>query len=268
MLRSTSLLGIILFASVCPADNVTFLRIDRTVVQQRATAAPRTPEHRVQTLVGLFEKAGCSKDKIEVQKVPDQPLPNVLCTLPGTDYGAILVATRIDYDGRGDEDTVGWGDIVMLPLLVESLTSTVHRHTLIFAAFSGTNNAGTAWYWKSLTDAQRREFRGVVDLDHLGRTAAGYSTLPNGAAMARMLPAAARALRMSPEPQAVAEVPESNAAFLARVHIPAITIYSAGYMSQRGRGGPGVSEGQSAVACRCASASSQYPPLVRPENGA
>jgi VWFA-related protein len=238
MLRSTSLLGIILFASVCPADNVTFLRIDRAVVQQRATGAPQTPEHRVQILVGLFEKAGCSKDKIEVQKVPDQPLPNVLCTLPGTDYGAILVATRIDYDGRGDEGAVGWGDIVMLPLLVESLTSTVHRHTLIFAAFSGTNNAGIARYWKSLTDAQRREFRGGVDLDHLGRTAAGYSTLPNGAAMARMLPAAARALRMSPEPQAGAEVPESNSAFLARVHIPAITIYSAGYISKEGEAGP------------------------------
>ena len=231
MLRWSSLLVVFVLSSACLADNVTFLRIDKSVVQQRLQQTPQSPDQRVRDLRTMFEKAGCAKENVEVQTVPGQPLPNVLCTLPGTEFGTILIAARLDYDGRGEEGAVGWGGVVMLPLLAESLTSTSHRHTLVFAAFSGSNMAGASWYWKNLSDAQRREFRGMVDLDHLGRTPAGYSTSSSGDVMARLLPAAARALQLSPEPQAVPDVPDSDALFFQREHIPAITIYSPGYVS-------------------------------------
>ena len=185
-------------------------------------------------LRSMFEKAGCSRQNIQVQPVPDQDLPNVICTLPGTEFGTILVAARLDYDGRGDEGTVGWGGVAMLPLLAESLNSTTHRHTLVFAAFSGGNKEGASFYWKSLSDAERREYRGMVDLDHVGRTTAGFSAPSNAATMARMLPAAARALRYNPEPQPVENIPEGNAQFFQRAHIPAITVYSVGYLSSGG----------------------------------
>jgi VWFA-related protein len=178
----------------------------------------------------MFEKAGCSKQDIVVQRVPEQALPNVICTLPGTDSGTILVAARLDYDTRGDESTVGWGGVVMLPLLAESMNSAVHRHTLVFAAFSGSNDAGAAWFWKNLSDAQRREYRGVVELDHLGRTPAGFYPAGSNPTMARILPAAARALRTS-EPQQVPEIPNSIAAFFQREHVPSITIHSSGVLS-------------------------------------
>ena len=112
--------------------------------------------------------------------------------------------------------------------------------------------AGADWYWKSLTDAQRGEFRGMVDLDHLGRTIPGFSTTSSGAAMARLLPAAARALQISPEPQSFSDTPESDAAFFQRAHVPAITIYSRGYISE----GPAVDE-------RPASVTSQLPGDIR-----
>ncbi len=236
LLACSSLIFISGLTGTCLADNVTFLRIDRSIVQQRIQQAPQTPEQRVQTLRVMFEKAGCTKDKIQVQNVPDQAFPNVICTLPGTEYGTILVAARLDYDSRGDEGAVGWGGVAMLPLLAESLTSTNHRHTLVFAAFSGADTAGASWYWKNLSDAQRREFRGVVDLDHLGRTPASYSTNANGAVMASLLPAAARALRIDPDPQSIADVPEGYAAFFQRAHVPAVTIYSAGYLSNDASG--------------------------------
>lgn len=216
------------------ADNVTFLRIDKSLVEQRVQQPPQTPEQRVTTLRAMFEKAGCAKQNIQVQAVPDQSLPNVLCTLPGAEYGTILVAARLDYDGRGDEGPVGWGGVAMLPLLAESLNSTNHRHTLVFAALAGSNQSGAAWFWKSLSDAERREYRGVVDLDHLGRTAAAFSPGSNGETMARILPAAARALQYKPGPQPIAEVPNSNAVFFERAHVPAITIYSPGYESNAG----------------------------------
>ena len=231
MLRWSSLGAVLVLISACLADNVTFLRIDKSVVREHVQNSPQSPDQRVTVLRSMFEKAGCAKANIEVQPVPGQTLPNVLCTLPGTEYGSILVAAQLDYDGRGEEGAIGWGGVVMLPLLAESLTSTAHRHTLIFAAFSGSAAAGAAWYWKNLSDSQRHEFRGVVDLDHLGRTAAGYSTTSNGAVMARLLPAAARALRIDPEPQPVEDVRGGNAAFFQHTHVPAITIYSAGYVS-------------------------------------
>ncbi len=231
MLRCTNLVIVLALSGACLADNVTFLRIDKSVVQQRLQQAPESPDQRVRALRTMFEKAGCARQNIEVQKVPGQPLPNVLCTLPGTQIGAILIAARLDYDGRGEEGTVGWGGVVMLPLLAESLTSTTHRHTLVFAAFSGSNMAGASWYWKNLSEAQRRTFRGMVDLDHLGRTAAGYSAAADAAVMARLLPAASRALQLRPEPQPVPVAPDSNAVFFQRAHLPAITIFSPGYVA-------------------------------------
>jgi VWFA-related protein len=229
MLRWFHVAVLLVLSSATLADNVTFLRLDKSIVQQRIEQPPATPEQRVSTLRSMFERAGCPKQNIEVQSVPDQAIPNVVCTLPGTEYGSILISARMDYDGRGDEGQCGWSGIAMLPLLAESLNSTNHRHTLVLAAFTGANREGVNWYWKSLSDEQRREFRGAIDLDHLGRTTAGYNTSSNGAVMAKILPAAARALQYTAEPQSIAEVPEGNAAFFQKTHVPAITIYSAGY---------------------------------------
>ena len=232
MVRWSSLVVVVALSSACLADNVTFLRIDKSVLQQRLQQPPQSSDQRVRVVRKLFEEAGCPKQSVVVQSVPDQALPNVLCTLPGTDIGTILIASRLDYDERGDEGVVGWGGVVMLPLLAESLTSANHRHTLVFAAFTGGGNAsGASWYWKNLSEAQRREFRGVVDLDHLGRTAAGFSVADNGGVMAGLLPAAARALRIEPEPQSITEVPEGNALFFQKAHIPAITLHSRGYVA-------------------------------------
>jgi VWFA-related protein len=238
MLRWSGLFVVFALCSACFADNVTFLRIDKSIVQQRLQQAPQTPDQRARNLQKMFIEAGCAKQNVEVQTVPGQPLPNVFCTLPGTDLGTILIAARLDYDERGEEGAVGWGGIVMLPLLAESLTSANHRHTLVFAAFSGVNMSGASWYWKNLSDAQRREFRGVVELDHLGRTAAGYSAQGSGDVMARLLPAAARALQLASEPQPIGDVPDSDAMFFQHAHIPAITIHSLGYVSN----GPDVEQ--------------------------
>jgi VWFA-related protein len=238
MLRWSHIAALLVLSGATLADNVTFLRLDKSIVQQRIEQPPATPEQRVSALLSMFEKAGCPKRNIEVQPIPDQAMPNVVCTLPGTDYGTILISARLDYDTRGDEGQCGWSGVAMLPLLAESLNSTNHRHTLVFAAFSGANREGVNWYWKSLSEEQRREFRGTIDLDHVGRTAAGFNANTNGAVMSRILPAAARALQYAAEPQSIADVPEGNAAFFQKAHVPSITIYSAGYESSGGSNQP------------------------------
>lgn len=234
MLRRFQLALFLCFACASLADNVTFLRVDKTIIDQRIQEQPQTPEQRVAVLREMFHKAGCAKQDLRVQPVPGQASPNVICTLPGNELGTILVTARLDYDGRGDEGPVGWGSVAMLPLLVESLNSAPRRHTLVFAAISGSNNAGAAWYWKSLSEAERREYRGAVDLDHLGRTAAAFSPESNSEAMARILPAAARALQQKPEPQSVADIPEGTAKFFGSSRVPAITVFSPAYATLGG----------------------------------
>ena len=231
MLRQFLLLAALVLSGVSFADNVTFLRIDKAIVQQRVQQAPQRPEQRVEVLRGMFEKAGCAARNIQIQPVPELSLPNVICTLPGTESGTILIGASLDYDQRGETGTVGWGSVAMLPLLAESLTSSTHRHSLVFVAFAGQAGAGSAWYLKNLNDTQRRDIRGMVDLDHVGRTAAGYATPTNDKVLERLLPAAARALQIKPEPPAVADVPDSDATIFQHAHIPAITIYSPGYLA-------------------------------------
>ncbi len=231
MLRQFLLLAALVLSGVSFADNVTFLRIDKAFVQQRVQQAPQRPEQRVEVLRAMFEKAGCAAKNVQIQPVPELSLPNVICTLPGSESGTILIGASLDYDQRGETGAVGWGGVAMLPLLAESLTSSTHRHSLVFVAFAGQAGAGSAWYLKNLTDAQRRDIRGMVDLDHIGRTAAGYATPTNDKVLERLLPAAARALQVKPEPAAVADVPDGDATIFQHAHIPAITIYSPGYLA-------------------------------------
>src|SRR5215831_3770963 len=100
MLRWLHLVAFSLLAVAGLADNVTFLRIDKAIVEQHVAKVPEPSEQRVSTLRTRFEKAGCAKKDLVVQPVPDQPLPNIICTLPGTEYGTILIAAPLDYDSR------------------------------------------------------------------------------------------------------------------------------------------------------------------------
>jgi len=80
MLRWFHFAAFLLLSCASLADNVTFLRIDKSLVEQRVQQQPQSPEQRVTTLRAMFEKAGCAKPNIQVQTVPDQSLPNVICT--------------------------------------------------------------------------------------------------------------------------------------------------------------------------------------------
>ena len=42
-----------------PAESVTYMRIDRTVLEKRVQAAPSTPKERLRVLRTQFRNAGC-----------------------------------------------------------------------------------------------------------------------------------------------------------------------------------------------------------------
>ena len=234
----------------CFADNLIYMRIDKSVVEKRIQSVPATDQDRVNRLRSQFNAAGCKPDMLQEQRVPDVELPNLICTLPGPDPGAIVIAARLDSKAHGDEALVDWGSTEMLPLLAESLNSAPHRVTIIFAAFAGHDHgmAGANTYLKQLTAEQRAQIRVMIQIDKVGRTAPSYAFPgPDTTRMAsvgqkavlkevahqsttpsKVLPIAARSLKL-PDPTEVNDIPATEARLFEDAGISSIVIHSVSY---------------------------------------
>lgn len=251
LVRVLKLLFLITFALACFADNLTYMRVDRAVIVKRVQTVPASDEERIDTIRAQFKTAGCASDQIQEQAIPDVDLPNIICTLPGTEPGTIVIATRLDSKAHGDEALVDWGGVAMMPLLAESLNSAPHRLTLVFAAFAGHDHgfAGATWYLKHLNDRQRSEIKAMIDVDKVGRTPAAYAFPgPDTSRMAsvgqkavlkeishepttpsKVLPIAARSLKLPEEPQLINDIPATDARVFEDAKIPSIVIHSVAY---------------------------------------
>src|SRR5205823_11604213 len=84
----------------CAAQSITYLRIDRSLIQERLNPSPDQPAERVASLKTLFKKAGCRPDQLSEQPVPRENMPNVICTIAGTGDGTVVVAASSDYRDR------------------------------------------------------------------------------------------------------------------------------------------------------------------------
>lgn len=260
-LMQSVLLFLLLFALVGPslADNLLYLRIDRAVLENRVQVMPSTPQERLRTLRIQFRTAGCIDHLLE-QVVPGAELPNLICTLPGSDTGMILIAASLDYKAHGDEERVQWATLTLLPLLAESLNSSPHRETLVFAALTGHDQSfsGASRYLDNLSETERKNLRGMVFLDHLGRVPPAYAylffdTVPTQMVGTRMswapgadshkpnvltrnTASAARALKLA-EPLEINETAPTDARVFAQAKVLAIKFYSPTYATLPGIGG-------------------------------
>jgi VWFA-related protein len=187
---------------------------------------------------------------LQEQQVPDVELPNLICTIPGADPGAILIGARLDSKAKGDEALVDWATVAVLPLLAESLNSAAHRETIIIAAFAGHDHglAGASFYLKQLTDEQRAQIRAMIQVDKIGRTLPSYAfpgpdttrmasvgqkavlreTAHAATTPSKVLPIAARSLKI-PDPTEVNDIPGTEAKVFEDANIPSIVIHSLSY---------------------------------------
>ncbi len=236
---------------MCLADNLIYMRVDRSVIEKRLDPVPATGKERLDTLRAQFKAAGCAADLLQEQAVPDEEMPNVICMVPGADPGAIVVGTRIDSKAKGDESEVDWGGPVMLPLLVESLNSAPHHQTFIFVAFAGHDHgmAGANFFLKQLNDEQRAQIDAMIQLDQVGRTAATYAfpepdtssvstagrrslSLASGhppTTLSKVLPLAAGSLKLPEAPKLNDDIPATEARVFDAAGIPSIVIHSPSY---------------------------------------
>ena len=242
---------VLIFAVTCFADNLVYVRIEQPVIDKRLQTVPATDKERIDTVRAQFRASGCTGDQIQEQAVPNEELPNIICTLPGPEPGAIVIGTRLDSKAHGEEALVDWGGAVMLPLLAESLNSAPHRQTLVLAAFAGHDKgfAGANWYLKQLTTDQRAQIRAMIDIDKVGRTPAAYAfpgpdtsrvatvgkspvlkeVAHEPTTLSKVLPIAARSLKVPEDPKQINDIPATEARAFEEANIPAIVIHSASY---------------------------------------
>ena len=155
------------------AANLTYVRVDEPIVEGRLALKPVDQAARLTMLHNQFLKAGCTADQIKEQPILGQDQPNLICTLPGTEPGSIVIGARSDYQSKGDELKVDWATLQTLPMLAESLVLTPHRYSLVFIAFTGHKDlAGSAAYIEELVgrraQSHSRDDRSRPDRPHAG----------------------------------------------------------------------------------------------------
>jgi VWFA-related protein len=235
----------------CLADNLTYMRVDRSVIEKRLQPVPATEKERIDALKAQLRAAGCAQELIQEQAIPDEELPNVICMVPGPDPGAIVVGTHLNAKSKGDEAEVDWGGSVMLPLLAESMISAPHHQTFIFVGFSGHdhNFAGANYFLSHLSDDERGQIEAMIMVDKVGRTSAEFAFPgPNQEKLAttaertrglipgrgentlsKVLPLAANSLKLQDLPRENNDVRLTEAQTFKAAGIPAIVIHSPAY---------------------------------------
>ncbi len=251
MLRFLKLTLVFVLVTVCLADNLIYMRVDRSVIEKRLQPVPASDKERVETIRAQFRAAGCAPEMIQEQAVPNEELPNLICMVPGPDPGAIVVGTRLESKANGDEATVDWGGPVLLPLLAESMISAPHHQTFVFVAFAGHDHglAGAKYFLSQLNDVQRAQIQAMIQVDKVGRAPAQYGfPKPDTSRMAtvgkrpvamepghspttlsKVLPLAANSLKLAQVPTLNNDISATEARVFEEANIPSIVIHSPAY---------------------------------------
>jgi hypothetical protein len=65
-----------------------------------------------------------------MNEVPKEESPTLICLLPATEEGTIIVGASLDYAAEEAKAPAHWSALALLPLLAKSLSSVPHRCTL------------------------------------------------------------------------------------------------------------------------------------------
>jgi len=149
------------------AQSTKFELLDRNVVQARLRLSPQRNADREAELEKLFEQSGCTN--LAERPVRHEPLPNVVCTLPGSTPSVIIVGAHFDHVWRGTGIIDNWSGASLLPSLVESLRHEPRKHTFIFIGFAAEEEGlvGSKFYAKNMTPDAVARTRAMINLDSL-----------------------------------------------------------------------------------------------------
>ena len=98
------------------------------------------------------------------QKVDGSGLPNLVCTLPGTEDSVIIVGAHFDCVDLGEGVVDNWSGASLLPSLYEGVRDLPRRHKFVFIGFTDEEKGlvGSESYARRLPREDRAKVRAMV----------------------------------------------------------------------------------------------------------
>lgn len=159
-----------LAATALAAQTVEFSLLEQPEVQARLERAAEPTAVRHDRLRELFVLSGCSAERIAEQPVKHAKTPNIICTLPGSEPGVILVTAHYDMAGPGLGVIDNWTGATMLANLHAALAVKPRRHTIQFIGFTD-EEKGLVGSRSFVAQAKREglaPIRAVINVDSIG----------------------------------------------------------------------------------------------------
>lgn len=143
-------------------------QLEPRIIEERLQQYHGSNPMRGATVRRLFRESGC--EQLDERAVLKSEAPNVVCTLPGSDDGIIVVGAHFDRVATGDGVADNWSGASLLPSLYESLRQEKRRHTFVFVGFTDeeVGFVGSRAYLAGLTKDEAARIRAMVNLDTLG----------------------------------------------------------------------------------------------------
>jgi len=226
LVRAWLLLALQNSAAALIAQSRDFQQLPPQVIENRLKQYTQSNAAREITIKKLFSEAGCTV--LREQPVQKSASPNVVCTLPGTGTGVIVVGAHFDHVHRGDGVVDNWSGASLLPSLYQSLISKPRNHTFIFIGFTDEEKGfiGSRAYVKSLSAAEIAQIRAMVDIDTLGLGPTEVWVHNSDPRLVKKLFSTAEALNLPASEMNVDGVGDSDGHAFKDQKIPVITIHS------------------------------------------
>lgn len=218
----------LVFFSAALAQSGRYERLDPKVIESRLQQYAGSNLDREATLSKLFSEAGCSGDRLKEQPVTHSKAPNVICTLPGSGNGVIVVGAHFDYvsDGSGVADN--WSGASLLPSLYQSLSEIPRTHTFVFLGFTDEEKGflGSRAYVAGLGKEEIARIQGMIDMDTLGLGPTEIWVSNSDPGLVKQLSNLAWSMKLPVSGMNVDGVGDSDGHFFKDRGIPIITLHS------------------------------------------
>jgi putative aminopeptidase FrvX len=225
--RISLVLALCLLASarVALGQRVFVQPVSREIIVDRLRLAASKNSERMEVLMKQFAEAGCQE--VVEQPVKWSKLGNIVCTLPGTGEGTILVGAHFDKaNSLGVVDN--WSGASLLPSLYQSLLGRERIHTFVFVGFTDEEEGlrGSESYVKQMDAAQRSRMRAMVNIDCVGMTSTKVWSRRADKRLLTALSQVASSLKLPLAGVNVGEVGDTDSLSFVSKKIPVIDVHS------------------------------------------
>lgn len=221
------LLVLLALSLVSYGDSIRYWIVSKPKLEAALKAAPQNNSDREAALETSFNENGCTGEHLQHQQVKGH-LSNLICEIPGTQAGVIVVGAHFDHAEMGTGIVDNWSGAVLLPLLARSVASIHPRHTYRFIAFTDEEKGliGSTYYVSHLHKEEKKQILAMINFDTLGLAPTEIWLDHGDRALAQHLASVAAAVKLPVSVMNVEQVGTTDSDPFFNSKIPALTIHS------------------------------------------